>query len=165
MSVTNNAGWKLEELAQRAGVSPRTIRYYVQRGLLPAPAFRGRGTVYTDEHLIKLKVIHRLQKQFLPLDRIQHELATRSLRQLQETAAGGGEVGLMRQRVGERRLVSQPRQAALEEPQSKRERWLRWVLAPGLELHVAETADPETRRQAEQLGNEFRRRQHEGGKQ
>src|SRR5687767_15979968 len=27
---------KLDELAERAGVAPRTVRYYVQRGLLPA---------------------------------------------------------------------------------------------------------------------------------
>ena len=37
------SAYKLDDLAAAAGVSPRTVRYYVQRGLLPAPPFRGRA--------------------------------------------------------------------------------------------------------------------------
>lgn len=44
----------VEELAERAGVSRRTVRYYVQRGLLPPPTGVGRGKHYTEQHLATL---------------------------------------------------------------------------------------------------------------
>ena len=76
MSTTKKqTEWKLAELAAEAGVSPRTVRYYVQRGLLSAPAFKGPDTVYGEEHLLRLKAIRVLQARFLPLDAIQVELA------------------------------------------------------------------------------------------
>jgi DNA-binding transcriptional MerR regulator len=164
MSETHHDGWKLEELAQRAGVSARTIRYYVQRGLLPAPTFRGRDTVYTDDHLLRLQVIQRLQKQFLPLDRIQHELTTRSVRQLQELLQKDDESAVTQSRPVMLRSLAQSRQRTADEGDTKSERWLRWVLAPGLELHIAETVDPETFSLAEQLRTEFLRRQRKGDK-
>jgi len=34
----------INDLAKKAGVSVRTIRYYVKEGLLPAPQFRGRNS-------------------------------------------------------------------------------------------------------------------------
>src|SRR4051812_2075356 len=80
--------FKLEDLADRAGVSPRTVRYYVQRGLLPAPVFRGRDTVYSGEHLVRLRAIRRLQERFLPLDAIQVEIARRSPDELRALADG-----------------------------------------------------------------------------
>src|SRR5688572_7444820 len=87
--VTNavDTTYKLDELAKAAGVSARTVRYYVQRGLLPAPAFRGRDTVYTGEHLVRLRGIKFLQERFLPLDAIQAELERRSPREIEELIA------------------------------------------------------------------------------
>jgi len=67
--------YKLHELAEEAGVAPRTVRYYVQRGLLPAPDFRGKDTAYGREHLLRLQAIKRLQQAHLPLDEIQNRLA------------------------------------------------------------------------------------------
>src|SRR5262249_18661022 len=66
---------RLSDLAERAGIPPRTVRYYVQRGLLQAPRFRGPDTAYEEEHLIRLRAIRRLQERFFPLDAIQVELA------------------------------------------------------------------------------------------
>src|SRR5690242_21283135 len=75
VSTTNTRKeWKLTELAEAAGVSPRTVRYYVQRGLLPAPPFKGPDTVYGEDQLVRLKAIRVLQARFLPLDAIQVEL-------------------------------------------------------------------------------------------
>ena len=84
--------WKLDALARQAGISPRTVRYYVQRGLLPPPVFRGRDTAYSEEHLLRLRAIRRLQERFLPLDAIQRELEQRSLAELQALAEGRAEV-------------------------------------------------------------------------
>src|SRR5687767_3186948 len=69
------ADFKLPELAEAAGISPRMVRYYVQRGLTPAPVFRGPDTSYAPEHLLRLKAIKRLQDQQLPLEQIQIELS------------------------------------------------------------------------------------------
>jgi DNA-binding transcriptional MerR regulator len=80
--------YKLEELATAAGVGARTVRYYVQRGLLPAPDFRGSHTTYGREHLLRLRAIRRLQESHLPLDVIQARLATLSWVELESLARG-----------------------------------------------------------------------------
>lgn len=64
----------LAELADRAGVSPRTIRYYIQEGLLPSPEARGPGAHYGPEHLDTLRIIKRLQYDHLPLAEIRRLL-------------------------------------------------------------------------------------------
>src|SRR4051812_35609824 len=60
---------ELNQLADRAGVSPRTVRYYIQQGLLPAPE-KGPGAHYGAEHLDRLLLIKRFQKEHLPLAEI-----------------------------------------------------------------------------------------------
>jgi len=50
------------ELADAAGVSRRAVRFYVQRGLLPPPATRGRGAHYEAAHVERLRQILRLQE-------------------------------------------------------------------------------------------------------
>jgi DNA-binding transcriptional MerR regulator len=59
---------RIDDLAQRAGVPTRTIRYYTQQGLLPSPKLRGRVGYYDDTHLDRLRLIKELQeKRYLPL--------------------------------------------------------------------------------------------------
>ncbi len=48
-------------LAALCGVSERTIRYYVEEGLLPPPRGRGRGAHFDDEHLVRLRLIRAMQ--------------------------------------------------------------------------------------------------------
>ena len=57
----------MDELAERAGISVDTIRYYQGRGLLAAPARRGRVAHYGDEHLERLERIRGLQGRGLSL--------------------------------------------------------------------------------------------------
>jgi DNA-binding transcriptional MerR regulator len=64
----------LSELSAAAGVTPRTIRYYVQQGLLPSPGTRGPGTRYERAHLDRLQLIRRLQRLHLPLAEIRKRL-------------------------------------------------------------------------------------------
>lgn len=125
---------KLDDLAQASGVSARTVRYYVQRGLLPAPVFRGRDTAYSDDHLLRLKAIRRLQDRFLPLDAIQAELERRSAEELRRLAEG--------QDVP----PSPPVELIVtQRPAPTGEQWTRVTLAPGLELNLSESADAMTR--------------------
>jgi DNA-binding transcriptional MerR regulator len=66
--------YDLHELSAAAGVTPRTIRYYVQQGLLPSPGTRGPGTRYDRAFLDRLQLIRRLQRQHLPLAEIRRRL-------------------------------------------------------------------------------------------
>ena len=74
--MPNESTYSLQDLADLAGVSPRTIRYYVAQGLLPAPGQVGPGAHYTDGHLARLRLIRRLQREHLPLAEIRARLAT-----------------------------------------------------------------------------------------
>jgi DNA-binding transcriptional MerR regulator len=67
--------YSLQDLADLAHVSPRTVRYYVAQGLLPSPGQVGPGTRYTDGHLARLRLIRRLQREHLPLAEIRAQLA------------------------------------------------------------------------------------------
>ena len=59
---------RIDDLAQRAGVPTRTIRYYTQQGLLPSPKLEGRVGYYDETHLDRLRLIKELrEKRFLPL--------------------------------------------------------------------------------------------------
>jgi DNA-binding transcriptional MerR regulator len=57
----------LAELARRADVTPRTIRYYIAQGLLPGPDGQGAGSRYSLSHLDRVRLIKRLQESHLPL--------------------------------------------------------------------------------------------------
>lgn len=67
--------YSIGELAERAGVSRRTVRFYVQRGLLPAPLGRGRGEHYDATHLAAVGRIKALQLAGASLDEIRARLA------------------------------------------------------------------------------------------
>jgi DNA-binding transcriptional MerR regulator len=63
----------LDDLAERSGVSPRTIRYYQSEGILPKPRHDGRDARYDEGHLTRLRVIAELQERGLKLDAV-HDL-------------------------------------------------------------------------------------------
>ena len=66
--------YSLADLARLADVTPRTIRYYVAQGLLRSPAAAGPSTRYTEGHLLRLRLIKRLQRDHLPLSEIRARL-------------------------------------------------------------------------------------------
>src|SRR5215470_15718258 len=53
--------WRIDDLAQLAGLSVDTIRYYQREGLLPAGERVGRTLRYGPEHLEQLERIRSLQ--------------------------------------------------------------------------------------------------------
>ena len=67
--------YSLTELADLAGVTPRTVRYYITSGLLPSSGRSGPGAKYGDEDLARLRLIRRLQREHLPLAEIRQRLA------------------------------------------------------------------------------------------
>jgi DNA-binding transcriptional MerR regulator len=76
MSPSNpdDARYTLTDLADLAGVTPRTVRYYLSQGLLPAVGVAGPGAKYDDSHLARLTLIKRLQRDHLPLAEIRRRL-------------------------------------------------------------------------------------------
>ena len=52
----------MSELADAAGIEARSIRSYIERGLLPGAHARGRGATYSKEHLSRLQVISSLRR-------------------------------------------------------------------------------------------------------
>jgi DNA-binding transcriptional MerR regulator len=60
----------IHELARRAGISVRTIRYYIDEGLLPPPTYQGKYSYYTLNYLDRLELIRRLKESYLPLREI-----------------------------------------------------------------------------------------------
>lgn len=150
--------YKLDELAREADVAPRTVRYYVQRGLLPAPEFKGRDTSYGREHLVRLLAIKRLQAAHLPLDAIEARLASATMGELEHIASGN----VLSVELPPRDPAARPRRGHPyfpphdPVPQAPRaERWERVELAPGLEIHLRSDASPEAQRIARDIRSRY----------
>ncbi|MBM3138276.1 MAG: MerR family transcriptional regulator [Chloroflexi bacterium] len=69
----------IEDLAQQSGLSLRTLRYYIQEGLLPGPDTAGKYASYSQQHLDHLAMITRLKNMHLPLKEIRHLLSNMSV--------------------------------------------------------------------------------------
>jgi DNA-binding transcriptional MerR regulator len=57
----------IDELADAAGMTPRNVRAYRTKGLLPPPIREGRASSYRATHLQRLKHIRELRDAGLPL--------------------------------------------------------------------------------------------------
>jgi len=73
--MTKKVEYKLDELSEKTGIPPRTIRLYISRGLLMAPLRSGRDAAYGREHIERLRAIRDLQRRGLTLEEIKFELA------------------------------------------------------------------------------------------
>jgi DNA-binding transcriptional MerR regulator len=111
--VADSARYGVEELAALGGVTRRTVRYYVQEGLLPAPLGVGRGRHYGPQHLERLQALKALQERGLSLEEIRRELSRPPGRAARSSAA------------------------APAVPELTRVAWTRLEVAPGIELHVS----------------------------
>ena len=84
--------YRLEDLAQRSGVSARNIRAYRERGLLDSPRRAGRAAYYDDRHLSQLTAISQLLSRGFSSAHIAEFFA--SLRRGQDLADALGIAGL-----------------------------------------------------------------------
>ena len=102
--------YSVGEIAELGGVSRRTVRYYVQEGLLPTPYGLGRGSHYGPEHLEELLRIKAMQEQGMSLEAVRGSISGEA------TAS----VPLAK------RLAPVPRT-----------QWMRMELIPGVEIHLS----------------------------
>jgi DNA-binding transcriptional MerR regulator len=171
----------INELCEQTDVSPRTVHFYIQQGLLAPAGSPGPGARYGEGHVARIRLIRLLQKQHLPLA----EIAKRTKGLTDEQVAA---------LIGEtKRRLSEPRGTALDyirgvlaEPRStsrtpnpppsasmrrmpstpppdgeaayggsaarpERSQWERFTLADGIELHVRRPMSRVEQRQFEKL--------------
>jgi DNA-binding transcriptional MerR regulator len=121
------------DLADAAGVSRRTVRFYVQQRLLPVPLGRGRGRHYDQSHLQRLRRINELQSAGHSLD------AIRRILERGESAAPPAPPA----------PAASPRRAP--RPALSAELWTRLRLGEGVELHYDTTRHRPTVEQLMQL--------------
>jgi DNA-binding transcriptional MerR regulator len=134
-------GFLLGELAALAGVRPRSVRYYVERDLLPRPEFRGTATRYTREHLLRIFAIQKLQREeHIDLDEIRMRLAAMSPADLEKYAPPAPATH-----------VAGPGLTPPAAPTYASESWERVALLPGLELCVRADASPLVRRLVQEI--------------
>lgn len=62
--------YNIEVLAKLSGLTRRTVRYYIQIGLLTPPVGSCRGSYYTDGHLKRLEQIKNWASQGVPLSQM-----------------------------------------------------------------------------------------------
>jgi DNA-binding transcriptional MerR regulator len=128
--VTRRTTFSVGTLADAAGVSRRTVRFYVERGLLPPPEGLGRGAHYTGEHLARLLQIKGWQE------------AGVTLEEMLDRVGREPEVAGHARKRASTRTVTEPgspyapsrAQARLSVPGQP---WFRQPLVAGFELHVA----------------------------
>ncbi len=155
----------LKTLSARARVTPRTVHFYVQQGLLPPAGSPGPGARYGEGHVQRLRLIRLLQKQHLPLAEIakrlrglsdeQVETLVVEARQRRESERGSAldyirnVLGDLGSNAEKSRPPSRPhavaRSAVVPDAalsvgptgtESARSQWERFTLTDGMELNV-----------------------------
>jgi DNA-binding transcriptional MerR regulator len=76
--TTPDRRYSADELATLANVPRRTLRYYIQLGLVDRPIGETRAAFYTWQHLHRLLEIRRLTEQGFSLERVQELLDGRA---------------------------------------------------------------------------------------
>lgn len=102
--------YSLDELCQLLGLSKRTIRYYMQEGLVDRPMGQKRGAYYTGAHLKQLQQLQEWQSAGYSLDRIKELMGQAAI-------------------PADTLLALQPKRGDVSV-------WSHIHLAPGVELHI-----------------------------
>jgi DNA-binding transcriptional MerR regulator len=161
----------LKALCDDTGVSPRTVYFYVQQGLLPPADGAGRGAKYSQVHRDRLRLIRQLQDQHLPLAEIRKRIDALSQQELTRLAGSAGTPSRTSssaaeyirsvlagqgtpepaRRGGQTHARVPPSSHSAHGTPGERSQWERISLAPELELHVRRPLSRVMNRKLEQL--------------
>jgi len=177
--------FSLTDLTRLTGIAPRTIRSYIEKGLLPGADSRGPKSHYTDNHLRRLQVITRLRnaRRETTLEELRLLLQQLSPVTIAGIADGTIQIGALidvkdstlkpldtpvaktdvqaRWSQGNRLVelvhVLRPltRHTSLP-PKSKRKGWCRIEITPDVELHVSSRLSDDTLATFEELCDQLR---------
>jgi len=157
--MADSSRFTISELAEAAGTTPRTVRYYTAEGLLPPPDSRGRFAIYSTEHLDILVLINRLKQAFQPLNAIRERLnglKAADIRSILSRAEGRPPAESLNDLLVESAELIRGRKAKAQRAQNPQDQssrytemsvsgelsefssevWERTILAPGIELQV-----------------------------
>jgi DNA-binding transcriptional MerR regulator len=163
--------YDLKTLCVEAEVTPRTVHYYIQAGLLRPTGMPGPGARYDQGHLSRLRLIKLLQKEHLPLAEIRKRLellndeeveAVLSEYRPQNMSSRSTATDYIRSVLGGKRHEQPPRAvyaaeiakpSALQtvQPGPDRSQWERIALATDVELHIRRPLSREQNRQVDRL--------------
>lgn len=173
-----DAEFDLKALCDRADVTPRTVHFYVQQGLLPPAGAPGPGARYGEGHVSRIKLIRLLQKQHLPLAEIARRLKgfndqqvaallkdTKARREKSRASALDYIRGVLKEQGS---IPSTRASLALASPlmemsptslgppgpegaESARSQWERFTLTDGIEVHVRRPLAREQQRQLDKI--------------
>ncbi|AKV01323.1 Transcriptional regulator, MerR family [Labilithrix luteola] len=141
-------------MATLVGVTPRTIRYYLQKGLLSSPRFYGTATRYQRPALLRaLSIRHMQRDEHLSLDAIKSRLAHMSAEEIETYATAKLTTGPAATALGVERppmtvatfteTETPPRYASVK--------WDVVQLLPGLSLLVKSDGSPLVKKLAQQI--------------
>jgi DNA-binding transcriptional MerR regulator len=167
--MESEALYDISELAERSGTTVRTIRYYLQRGLLPSPSGTGPRARYGTGHLARLRLIRGLQREHLPLAEIRRRIAgldDAAVEALVEPSRGGladadSAVDYVRAVLAPQ--PAYPHRARVPAPAGprrkarERSQWERIPLSDDIELHVRRPLSRLDNRRVDRLLDEARR--------
>lgn len=60
----------MQDLIEQSGLAARTIRHYVERGLIPRPRGLGPAAEYEEDHLVRAVAIARMRARGMSVDAI-----------------------------------------------------------------------------------------------
>ncbi|WP_419656008.1 transcriptional regulator, MerR family [Desulfosarcina variabilis str. Montpellier] len=111
---SGNKKFTIDEICALVEMNKRTVRYYIQKGLVDRPEGIGKGAFYSHSHLEQLLAIRKWKAAGLSLERIQDILAGEKQ----------GETG------------DRPLPPPLPRKQGTVEVWSHMHVCDGIELHI-----------------------------
>jgi DNA-binding transcriptional MerR regulator len=110
--VSGESHMQIGEVAERTGLSQRTIRYYEEAGLVP-PAARTSGgfRLYTAQDVQRLELVKRMKLIDLSIDEMRDLLST--LDRLEDDSTESGEAEALGARLGMYQELTRQRVDAL----------------------------------------------------
>jgi len=163
--------YDLKRLCEVTEVTPRTVHFYIQLGLLPRAGSPGPGMRYGTEHVARLRLIRLLQREHLPLaeirqrieplDRAQVESLLEEYEAKREFPSSTavhyirgvleGRNALPRSSPPQQRLQQARQDISRAWTHADRSQWERIALSPDVELHVRRPLSRQQNRRLDQL--------------
>lgn len=127
---------QIGEVAERLGLSLRTIRYYEEVGLVrPSARSQGGFRLYAEEDIARLEVIKRMKPLDFSLEEMRELLATMDA--LRSSSTSDGERAALVDRLGMYRLAAEERCTSLRSRLSSAEEF-----AAGLSMVISTSLRP-----------------------
>ena len=150
LTIIKTGSLTLRQVAARAGVSARAVRFYLGTGLLPRPPKKGRELAFDESHELRLRAIRALSSQGLRLSAIRRRLAAATgpeLSRVVKEARGGEPLQTVRAMEPSPRYdtgLAVAEQASLfASPvapwRPRDESWRRISVTPQIEIHYHDT--------------------------